>query len=84
MVPIPSMEQEASDELLSPQGHCFELAPVFAIPVAESDPAVLNLLEAMVGDSHPMGIGPQVIQDLLRTGERLLGIDHPTLCSRVF
>lgn len=43
----------------------------------ESDPAVFDVGEAVVGDGHAMSVTAHVVEHLLGTGERTLGVDHP-------
>ena len=49
------------------------------VPPTETDLAVLASEEALVSDSDPMGIAPEVGEDLLRTAEGGFGVDHPVL-----
>jgi len=71
------MHQKAPDEFSGGQGHGFDLV---AIPVVL--PFELNLIsfyieQAVVGDSHAMGVAAHVVENLLWPGKRLFGIDHP-------
>ncbi len=49
------------------------------VPPTEADLAVLASEEALVTDSDPMRIAPEVGEDLFRTAEGALGVDHPVL-----
>ena len=44
---------------------------------------VLKGYEPMVGDGDAMGIAGQVVEDMFRTAERWLGIDHPVLAEQL-
>ena len=51
-----------------------------AVPVilpAEADLSTVHGHQPIVGDGNPVGISPNIIEDLSRPGERPLGIDHP-------
>ena len=39
--------------------------------------AVLDVEDAIVGDGYAVGIAAHVVQDLLRSGKGLLGVDDP-------
>jgi hypothetical protein len=47
------------------------------ILVAECDLALSDVQEPMIGNGHAVGITADVVQDLLGTGERPLGVNHP-------
>ena len=55
--------KEPTNELLSWQGHWFPAlsACVFAV---ESDLAIVNGDNAVIGDGHPMNISSQIVQYL--------------------
>ncbi len=71
------------DELLSVEGLGFEPIFVFSISISEADLAVLHRQDTVVGDSHPVGIAAEVVEDLVRGGERLLGVDDPILVAEL-
>jgi hypothetical protein len=41
------------------------------------DGAFCDLLDAVIGDGHAMGVAPDVVQHPLGTGEGRLGVDDP-------
>jgi hypothetical protein len=71
------MQQEAADELIRRDGH--GLLPI-VVPIvlpAEADRAICDVEQSIVGDGNAVRIASDVLHDLLRSGERRLGIDHP-------
>ncbi len=71
------MEEETVDERVAGQGHRFDAVGVSVITVAETDLALGEVDEPVVGDGDAVGISPEVGDDLLRSGEGTLGVDHP-------
>src|SRR5512139_2410143 len=71
------VEQKATDELVGGERH--HLAPVVGAIVlpAETDTAILAGEQTAVGDRDAMGVAPQIVEHLLRSGERTFGIDDP-------
>lgn len=70
------MQEKAPDELACLQGH--DLAGVItAILVGKRYTVAIERKDAMIGDGHAVGVTAEVIKHLFRTGERLLGEDHP-------
>src|SRR5262249_54610333 len=47
--------------------------------VAEADYTVVAVKEPFIGNRDPIRVAPKVVQDLLRTGQRGLGVDDPRL-----
>jgi hypothetical protein len=78
------VQQEAAHELADFDAHDFMLAPgAFSIVLpADADMGLVDIEQTTVGDRDPMGVAGQVSQDLLRTGEDLLGIDDPLGCAQ--
>src|SRR5208283_2101344 len=72
------MQKKAPDEFFGLKGH-LSADIIVAVPVAEGDVLVINMQNAVVGDSHAVSISPEVVQDLFRSGKWRLGIDHPFL-----
>ena len=70
------MEQEASDELYGVNGNLLDLLCV-TISVCESDPALFEGYDALIGYGHPVRVTAQVFKNVLRTFDRFLHIDHP-------
>ena len=72
------MEEKTPDEFLRRQSHELRLAvPVIAPP--ERHLAVLHGHDPAVGDRHPMGVKTEIAQDVFRSGEGSLAVDHPFL-----
>jgi hypothetical protein len=71
------VQEEATDELVSVKGALFELVVVASVSVEESDLAVVDIEDAMVGDGDAVGVASQVVEDLVRATEGRLGVDDP-------
>src|SRR5438128_8302049 len=73
------VEQEAAHELAYVEAHDFVLVKsVLAIVLpAETDMGRVEIKQAAVGDGDAMGVAREIGQDLLWTGEGLLGVDDP-------
>src|SRR6516165_6331512 len=71
------VEQEAADELVRAKGH--ELLPIVVAIIlpAEADPALGERDQATVGDGDAMGISAEILEHLLGSAERSLGVDDP-------
>ena len=67
------VEEKFTDELHGRKGN--GVAPF----CGELDDIVLHGDEAVVGDGHFVGVSAEIVEDLLRTAERDLGIDIPAL-----
>src|SRR5438105_14555893 len=72
-----NVEQEAADELVGAKGHHLLLIVVAIILPAEADPALGKTDQAAVGDGDTMGIPAEIIENLLGSAERSLGVDDP-------
>ena len=57
--------------------HRLLLVVVAIVLPAETDLTVLDVEQAIVGDGDAVGIAADVVEHLLGSGERALGIDHP-------
>jgi len=71
------VEQEAADELLCVQCHFFRLIVVSVIFPAEGDLAVLNVELAIIRNGQAVRVASQIVEHLLGSGERALGVDDP-------
>ena len=67
---------ESAAKLLHRQGHQALLIGVGGVSPAKGDLLTRQRDEAMVGDGHPMGVGAQVVQDILRAAKGRLAVDH--------
>jgi hypothetical protein len=72
-----NMQQKATDEFICGKRHHFIFVVVAVIPEAEHHTAVIGIENTIVGDSDPMGIPTEVIDDLLYSPERRFAIDDP-------
>src|SRR5260370_25340374 len=72
-------EQEPPQKLLGGDGHQALLAVVGIIFPAKSDLAIGNVDNPMVGDSDAMRVPGQIVEDVLRSSEWPLGVDHPVV-----
>ena len=73
------MEEEATNELRDRDSHDFALV-IAALPIVlpeEPDVGLVEIKQATVGDRDAMSVAREIGQDLLGTGEGLLGIDNP-------
>ena len=78
------MEEETADELVAGQGHGFDAIGVSVITPTETDLALGEVDETVVGECDTVGISPEVGDDLLRSGEGTLGVDHPIVRTQRF
>jgi hypothetical protein len=75
------VEEKAPQELLYRQGQEALLVSVGGISPAKGDLVTHPRDEAMVGDGHAMGVGAQVVKDILGASERWLAVDNPLLAE---
>src|SRR5690349_3157459 len=71
------VEQEAADQLIGAKGHHLLLVVVAIILPAEADPALGKTDQTAVGDGDAMSIAAEIIEHLLGSAERALGVDNP-------
>src|ERR1019366_10264855 len=74
------VEQEAADELNRIELHDAAAVVVSGVPPAEVHLAVIETEKSSVGDGDAMRVAGEVLQHMLWSSERRLGVDHP-LCS---
>ncbi len=78
------VQQKATEELSSAQGHLLAGMAVGVVLVAEADQAVAAVEDTFVRESNPVGVAAEVVQDLVRTGgQRGLGVDDPRLGAQL-
>src|SRR5882724_523771 len=77
------MEQKATEEFSSTQGHLLAGMAVSVVLVAEADHAVTAVEDPFIRDRNPVGVAAKIVQDLLRTGERGLSVDDPRLGAQL-
>ncbi len=71
------MQQEAADKLVGRDGHDLLATAVPIVLPAETNGAIIDVDEAIVGDGDAVRVAADVIEDLLGSGEGRLGVDHP-------
>jgi hypothetical protein len=77
------VDQEAAQELICGDRHDFLLAAVGIVFPAKRDPIILERHQSMVGDGDAVRIAGEIIQNVLGTAERWLGIDDPVLVEEL-
>ena len=77
------MEQEAADELDRIERHDAAAVVMPGVAPAEAHLAVIEAEESSVGDGDPMGVAGQILQHMLGSAERRLGVDHPLSSAQV-
>ena len=75
------VEQEAADELLGIEGEGLLSIPIFSISIAQGDLVVVDLNNAVIGESDSVGVAAEVVKHGLWRTERLFGIDDPALLA---
>src|SRR5580658_1702761 len=76
------MEQEAADELSGLKSHRAASVVVPGVAPAKAHLSVLEADEPSVGDGDPMGVASQILQNMLGSAKRRLGVDHPGFSSK--
>jgi hypothetical protein len=76
------MEQKPAQELLDRQSQQALLISVGGVSPAKGDLVTGQRPEAMVGEGDPMGIGTQIVEDIVRAPEWGLAIDDPVLAEQ--
>jgi hypothetical protein len=75
------VEQEAADELNGLKSHRAAAVVVPRVAPAKAHLSVLEAYESSVGDGDPMGVAGQILQNMLGSAKRRLGVDHPLSSS---
>src|SRR6185437_7062211 len=76
------VEQEATDELVGLEGHSLLGIVVPVVLPFESDPPVVDVQDAVVGDRDTVGVAADVVENLFGSGKGRLGVNHPLLLSQ--
>ena len=79
-----NVEQEAADKLLGVEGHRLFSVAVFSISIAQSNLAMIDIEDTIIGERHAVGVAAEIVENSLGRTERLFGIDDPTLVMRDF
>src|SRR5215469_5241857 len=72
-----NMEQEATQELVRRYGHDLLLVAVCVVSPAKRDATIAAGDETMVRDGDAVCVSSQVAEDVFRSAEGRLGVDHP-------
>jgi hypothetical protein len=71
------VEQEAADELDRVESHDAAAVVMSGISPAKAHLSVVEAEQPPVGDGHAVGVAGQVLEDMFRSAEWRLGVDHP-------
>src|SRR5216684_76555 len=70
-------QSEAADELDRVEGHDAAAVVMSGISPAKAHLSVIEAEQPSVGDGDAVGVAGQVLQDMFRSAEWRLGVDHP-------
>src|SRR5215467_2838531 len=76
------VQQETTDELNRIEAHDLDAVFVSGIPPAEPHLSIPQAEQSAIGDGNPVGVACQVLQHVVGTTERWLGIDHPLFAAQ--
>ena len=76
------MQEEAAQELICGQLHQPLLVAVRGVAPAESDLAIAEGYEPVVGDGNAMGVCAEIAKCVFRSTERALRVDDPVLTEQ--
>ena len=71
------VEQEAADEFDGIDGQGLGFVGVGVIPDLELDATVVETKQPVIGDGDPMGVVPEVSEDMFRPAEWAFGVNYP-------
>ena len=77
------MQQEAAQELLRWQRHQPLLVVIRGIPPAKCDLAIRQGNQPMVRDGDTVGVGAEILQDMLRSTEGSFAVDDPIMAKQL-
>lgn len=69
--------KKAAQKFLASQGHGAWFVVVRVVLPSEGDFRFADGENAVIGNSHAMGIPSQIMQDMVWSAKRWLGVDHP-------
>jgi hypothetical protein len=81
--PRQDMEDEPTEEIDGLEMEDFSFAAVSVVAAAQSDDAVAKTEEPIVGESDAVGVAGEVIEDVARPAERLLGVHDPIVLAEI-
>ncbi len=73
------VKQEPTDEFVSAERHRLVTVAIAIIFPAKLNRAVIDIEQAIVGDGDAVRVSCNILEDLLRSGEGALRVDHPIL-----
>ena len=76
-----NVDQESSQKLICGNRHDRLLAAMRIVFPAKRDSIILESNEPVVGDGDAMCISRQIVQNMFRTSEGWLDVDHPVFAE---
>ena len=76
-----NVDQESSQKLICGNRHDFLLAAPCVVFPAKRDSIILERHQSMVGDGDAVRIAGEIVQNMFRTSEGWLGVDHPVFAE---
>jgi hypothetical protein len=73
------VQKETAQELSGAKSHLTLLATAGVILPAEGDALLIESQQAVIGNSHAMGVATEIAQHLHGAAESGLGINHPVV-----
>jgi hypothetical protein len=72
-------QEKAADEFVRWPGHDLEAIALASVAAGKVHLTVMHIDDTVVGDGHPGGRAPEIVEHLRRSCHRPLGIDNPRL-----
>ena len=73
------MQEKAADELVRWQGQGLDAIALASVAEGKAHLPVMHSDDTVGGDGHTVGVAPEIVEHLLRSCQRPLGIDNPRL-----
>jgi hypothetical protein len=77
-----NVKQKATDELNRIEAHPLDAVVVSGVAPFKMHLPVVQVQESAIGDGNPMSVASQVLEHILGTAERCLGLDDPFLMAQ--
>jgi hypothetical protein len=77
------VEDESAEEIDGVEAEDFSFAAVSVVAPSQSDDAVVEPEQAIVGEGDAVGVAGEVIEDVARAAEGLLGVDDPVVFAEI-
>jgi hypothetical protein len=77
------MQQQAHEEGVCLQRHSLLPIPLATVAIGEADVAVTDIDKTVVGHRDAVRVPPEILQDLLGSSPRRLGVDDPLWLSGI-